>query len=199
MCAPTLRPPAAPVTANLTNPHPIVRPTTLNRQHELPTDLPLDVNASHYVNMLGANMRGATNGSYYSVNVGLNHLVFLSSEVLALGPYGGVTAAAQSAWLAADLAAVDRAKTPWVVAILHRPFCASPYAAPRVSAPASAPKSSPLNPKRPSATLKQTAPTPTRGAAHPRGSRTPCASSSSRSFSRAASTSCSRATSTASS
>ena len=172
---------------------------TVIGNHELPTDLPLDVNASHYVNMLGANMPGASNGSYYSVDVGLNHLVFLSSEVLALGPYGGVTVAAQSAWLAADLAAVDRAKTPWVVAILHRPFCASACAAPRVSAPGSAPKSSPLYPTRPSATLKQTAQTPTRGAAPLRGRRTPCASSSSRSFSRAASTSCSRATSTASS
>ena len=83
------------------------------------------MNASHYVNMLGANMPGATNGSYYSADVGLQHLVFLSSEVIALGPYGGVTVEAQSAWLAADLAAVNRSRTPWVVAILHRPFYCS--------------------------------------------------------------------------
>ncbi len=75
--------------------------------------------------MIGANMPGTSNGSYYSANVGLNHLVFLSSEVLALGPYGGVTVAGQSAWLVADLAAVDRSVTPWVVAILHRPFFCS--------------------------------------------------------------------------
>ena len=93
--------------------------------HELPDDEPLDFNASHYVNMLGRSMPGGTNGSFYSANVGLMHLVFLSSEVLALGPYGGVTAAAQQAWLEADLAAVDRAKTPWVVAVHHRPFYCS--------------------------------------------------------------------------
>jgi len=92
---------------------------------ELPKDLPLDVNASHYVNMLGAAMPGGTNGSYYSVDVGLQHLVFLSSEVIALGPYGGVTVAAQAAWLEADLAAVNRSATPWVIAILHRPFYCS--------------------------------------------------------------------------
>ncbi len=93
--------------------------------HELPKDAPLDMNASHYVNMLGAAMPGASNGSYYSADVGLNHLVFLSSEVIALGPYGGVTVAAQSAWLRADLAAVNRSRTPWVVAVLHRPFYCS--------------------------------------------------------------------------
>ena len=85
---------------------------TVIGNHELPKDLPLDVNASHYVNMLGAAMPGGTNGSYYSADVGLNHLVFLSSEVSARGPYGDVTVAGQRAWLAADLAAVDRAKTP---------------------------------------------------------------------------------------
>lgn len=93
--------------------------------HELPGDLPLDKNASHYVNSLGRNMPGGTNGSYYSVDIGLMHIAFLSSEVIALGPYGGVTVAAQSAWLRADLAAVDRATTPWVLAVLHRPFYCS--------------------------------------------------------------------------
>jgi hypothetical protein len=98
---------------------------TIPGNHELPPDLPLDVNASHYVNLLGAAMPGHSNGSFYSANVGLNHLVFLSSEVLALGPYGGVTAAAQAAWLASDLAAVNRSATPWVIACLHRPFYCS--------------------------------------------------------------------------
>jgi hypothetical protein len=93
--------------------------------HELPPDQKGDVNASHYVNMLGRTMPGASNGSFYSSNVGLIHLVFLSSEVLALGPYGGVTAEAQQAWLEADLAAVDRAQTPWIVAVFHRPFYCS--------------------------------------------------------------------------
>ena len=98
---------------------------TVIGNHELPKDLPLDVNASHYVNMLGATMPGMNNGSFYSADVGLNHIVFLSSEVIALGPYGGVTVSAQSAWLQSDLSAVNRSKTPWVVAVLHRPFYCS--------------------------------------------------------------------------
>jgi len=93
--------------------------------HEVPPDLKRDANASHYVNMLGRTMPGGSNGSYYSADVGLMHLVFLSSEVLALGPYGGVTAEQQQAWLEQDLAAVDRARTPWVVAVFHRPFYCS--------------------------------------------------------------------------
>ena len=98
---------------------------TVIGNHELPKDEPLDFNASHYVNMLGAAMPGASNGSFYSANAGLMHLVFLSSEVLALGPYGAVTAAGQAAWLAVDLAAVDRAVTPWVIVVMHRPFYCS--------------------------------------------------------------------------
>ena len=67
-------------------------------------------------------MPGNTNGSYYSVNVGLMHLVFLSSEVMALAPYGGVTVESQQTWLINDLKSVDRSVTPWIVAIFHRPF-----------------------------------------------------------------------------
>ena len=86
----------------------------------------MDKNASHYVNLLGRNMPGDTNGSYYSVDIaGFMHIVFLSSEVIALGPYADVTVAAQSAWLRQDLAAVNRAVTPWVIAVLHRPFYCS--------------------------------------------------------------------------
>ena len=93
--------------------------------HELPPDEKNDKNASHFVNMLGKGMPGGTNGSYYSLNVGLMHMVFLSSEVYALGPYGGVTAAGQAAWLEADLAAVDRVATPWLIAVMPRPFFCS--------------------------------------------------------------------------
>ena len=100
-------------------------PYTPPPAQELPPDLKHDANASHYVNMLGRTMPGFSNGSYYSADIGLVHLVFLSSEVLVLGPYGGVTAAMQMAWLEADLAAVDRERTPWVVAVHHRPFYCS--------------------------------------------------------------------------
>ena len=43
-------------------------------------------------------------------------------------PGGGsftISAQAQKAWLEQDLAAVDRAATPWVIAVYHRPFYCS--------------------------------------------------------------------------
>jgi hypothetical protein len=117
--------PVPPLPPPLTSPPPPPPSPTTQSNHELPKDLPLDVNASHYVNMLGASMPGPSQGSYYSVDVGLNHLVFLTSEVIALGPYGGVTVEGQEEWLVKDLAAVNRSATPWVVAVLHRPFYCS--------------------------------------------------------------------------
>lgn len=60
---------------------------------------------------------------YFSADFGLVHLVALS-----LNGYNGVDTCtttcnrAQLAWLKADLAAVDRAKTPWVVAMSHFPL-----------------------------------------------------------------------------
>ena len=60
---------------------------------------------------------------YFSVDVGLTHLVALS-----LNGYNGVDQCtdecnkAQAAWLRADLAAVDRAKTPWLIATSHFPM-----------------------------------------------------------------------------
>lgn len=36
-----------------------------------------------------------------------------------------ISAPAQRAWLEADLAAVDRKKTPWLIAVYHRPFYCS--------------------------------------------------------------------------
>ena len=43
-------------------------------------------------------------------------------------PYGEDSGQAQ--WLRADLASVDRAHTPWVIAVMHSPWCtaASPAA-----------------------------------------------------------------------
>lgn len=59
---------------------------------------------------------GGESNFYYSTNVGAVHLLFVSSEHPA-GP-----GSAQAAWAAADLAAVDAAATPWVVAVIHRPI-----------------------------------------------------------------------------
>jgi hypothetical protein len=58
----------------------------------------------------------AWNNHWYSYDVGLVHFVALSTETYF--SYGGL--AAQYAWADADLAAVDRAKTPWVIVYGHR-------------------------------------------------------------------------------
>ena len=57
------------------------------------------------------------NNHFYSYNVGLVHFVALSTEVYFSYPAG---LAAQYAFVDADLAAVDRAATPWVIVYGHR-------------------------------------------------------------------------------
>jgi hypothetical protein len=54
--------------------------------------------------------------SFFSFDVGLVHAVCLNTYAPA-GP-GSV----QARWLAKDLKAVDRAKTPWVLAFSHAPW-----------------------------------------------------------------------------
>jgi hypothetical protein len=56
------------------------------------------------------------NNHWYSYNVGLVHFVAMSSEAYFF--YNGKEL--QYAWLEADLKAVDRQKTPWVVVYGHR-------------------------------------------------------------------------------
>ena len=88
-------------------------------------------NATAYTNILGKAMPGPALGHWYSFDAGLIHFVMLSSEVYHMDPFtldGGsltISAPAQKAWLEADLAAVDRAVTPWLVAVFHRPFYCS--------------------------------------------------------------------------
>jgi hypothetical protein len=53
---------------------------------------------------------------WYSFSVGNVHVVMLSSE------HDPSPAAPMGAWLAADLASVDRALTPWVLVGIHRPL-----------------------------------------------------------------------------
>lgn len=57
-----------------------------------------------------------SNTLYFSFNAGPVHFIALCSEIA----YSN--GSAQYAWLAADLAAVDRSLTPWVIAMLHRPI-----------------------------------------------------------------------------
>lgn len=58
----------------------------------------------------------STNQPWYSFNVGLVHIVTMSSE------HNFTTGSPQWRWLAADLASVDRTVTPWVVFGAHRPM-----------------------------------------------------------------------------
>jgi hypothetical protein len=67
----------------------------------------------------------AHNGRYYSFSVGLLHLVVLDFNVY-YGLETDTIREEQLAWLEADLAAVDRAATPWVLLVAHMPMqCSS--------------------------------------------------------------------------
>jgi hypothetical protein len=66
------------------------------------------------------------NGTFHSFNVGLIHVALVSSEVyFSLQPHSAGLAVEQAVWLEADLKAVDRAATPFVVLGLHQPFYCS--------------------------------------------------------------------------
>eukprot|EP00051_Salpingoeca_urceolata_P011653 m.144696 g.144696 ORF g.144696 m.144696 type:complete len:710 (-) comp17202_c0_seq1:136-2265(-) len=68
---------------------------------------------------------------WYSTEIGLVHLIALDMMVYPgatpdPGPAPGVYLKAQREWLEADLAAIDRKKTPWVLAFAHHPlYCSS--------------------------------------------------------------------------
>ena len=67
----------------------------------------------------GAGAGGAAAVHWWSLELEHMHLVVLSSEA------DWTEGSAQHTWLAADLAAVDRARTPFVVLCTHRPFYSS--------------------------------------------------------------------------
>tara|TARA_B110001452_G_scaffold194912_1_gene164899 strand:+ start:908 stop:2230 length:1323 start_codon:yes stop_codon:yes gene_type:complete len=62
---------------------------------------------------------GSKSSQYYSFETAGVHVVMLGSYI----DYDGDdAAAAQLAWLKADLATVDRSRTPWLVGVLHAPW-----------------------------------------------------------------------------
>ena len=72
---------------------------------------------------------------YYSYEVGPAHVIVLASFFV----YS--EGSAQYTWLQADLAKVDRAKTPWLLVLIHAPWYnsnANHQGAPHASAPARA-------------------------------------------------------------
>jgi hypothetical protein len=69
---------------------------------------------------LGAGaLSGSGSNIYYSFNQGLVHYVAFSAEAYAYRS-GAELIANQLAFVKADLAAVDRSVTPWVVALVHK-------------------------------------------------------------------------------
>jgi hypothetical protein len=67
------------------------------------------------------------NGTFHSFNVGQLHVALVSSEVFfSAQPHSLGLIVQQSEWLEADLKAVDRSVTPFVMLGLHQPFYCSP-------------------------------------------------------------------------
>jgi hypothetical protein len=64
---------------------------------------------------LGPSSSGGHGNLWFSFNVGPIHFASVSSE------HNYSTGSPQALWLDADLAAVDRSVTPWVILSLHRP------------------------------------------------------------------------------
>jgi hypothetical protein len=69
---------------------------------------------------LGAGAASGSNSNiYYSFDLGLTHYIGFSAEAYAYNS-GASFLANQLAFMQADLAADDRARTPWVVALVHK-------------------------------------------------------------------------------
>lgn len=65
---------------------------------------------------------GSESPLYYSYDIAGAHIVMLGSYT------DHDRHSEQAAWLAADLAGVDRARTPWVIVTMHAPFYSSNFA-----------------------------------------------------------------------
>jgi len=75
----------------------------------------------HSVSLNAGKNSGTNNNRYYSFNVGITHYIVFSGEAY-LYAHSPVFTANQLAFMKADLAAVDRTVTPWVVALVHKDF-----------------------------------------------------------------------------
>ena len=72
------------------------------------------------IGLVGAGAASGTGSPrYYSFNRGLTHFLIFSAEAYTYHS-GATFIANQLAFMKADLAAVDRAVTPWVVAVVHK-------------------------------------------------------------------------------
>ncbi len=98
-------------------------PATRPIQHGKSYGGPLDVSVRIYLALLRtatkrltAPLRSPAERDYYSFDHGPIHFVQFSTEV------NFEPGSDQYAFVTADLAAVDRSKTPWVIAGFHRPY-----------------------------------------------------------------------------
>jgi hypothetical protein len=73
----------------------------------------------HSVSLFAGANAGTSNNIYYSFNEGQTHFLVFSAEAYAYKS-GAQFIANQLAFMKADLAAVDRSVTPWVVALVHK-------------------------------------------------------------------------------
>lgn len=97
------------------------RATHRHRSHEADTNTFSNYLARFAaVNSLG-NASGSNTNLFYSFNDGPVHFVGIDTEMWSYGATAQEIAA-QKAWLEADLAAVDRSATPWVVGFGHKAY-----------------------------------------------------------------------------
>ena len=119
------------------SPKPLPKPST--KQHSEPCDYKKPPYCNYTFSAYLARRRGlpvaggrdpaaaaSASNQYYSVDLGMVHLVVLQAYCPDMRTTSEQPCLAngtpQAKWLAADLARVDRAKTPWVVAAWHQPF-----------------------------------------------------------------------------
>lgn len=78
---------------------------------------------TQYMARLGGSMPASAagaNGTYHSFNVGLTHVIMLSSEAFFyLSDHGLLMLPTMYDWLVADLQAVNRSQTPWIIAMVR--------------------------------------------------------------------------------
>jgi len=73
----------------------------------------------HAVTLFAGANAGTNNNRYYSYNRGLTHFLVFTAESYVYSVDARFNAQ-QAAFMKADLAAVDRKVTPWVVALVHK-------------------------------------------------------------------------------
>ncbi|KAK7214902.1 hypothetical protein V2G26_002905 [Clonostachys chloroleuca] len=117
---------------------------TTDKTHNITYDvsicMPGQTNFTGYKNhfRMPSDASGGTGNFWYSWDSGLAHFIQIDTETdlghgfIGNDEIGGIegegaspvnaTMNAQTAWLEADLAAVDRSKTPWVIVAGHRPW-----------------------------------------------------------------------------